>query len=850
MNGQWIILLWALLGFVFLLKATPFRRLVSRVRRQPPAVQAAAALCLLVAVIVGGTKPGGTNAPSSSPRPAAATSNKNSSPLTPHTSPRSPNSSLPSWWADDPTDTDGDGIPDLWEKWTHGNRYVADSDIDRDGDGLTDLEEFQHQTDPRTADTDGDGFDDAFEVAHGMDPIAQEDFTPVEPDENGNGVIDIWEGTSYLYGFTDADNNGFDDCYEAYHLEPASAGNYDVRVDVFTSRSAVLTWTATNETHGIVLPATAGTSVRLRLPFGEDAQIRLLPAPEGEDPPAGELWKARLRQTFAPRDGQTAIGTCIVSDDGDIQQRVVVVESTISRFSDAAGTLAQGPAQTQSLGGGTAGGAPHIEVTYRKLGVKPVDPGWHFVGELIGPFSITNYAGALPDSVTWSADCGSVSDAPGSLVAYLRVTEAPPPCKHGVITLKAVSELDAETFVTNRIDVPKCIQPEFSLTDGTGNFSPHLGEVASFTLTLPGCNHAPREGWLEGELMRETTAGWQHVGWLDASQAQPGHQRRRRCLFGPQTITWDGVATESAAPADSPAVFTLGRQPFNRALPAVVSGEPVPPPYCTIFFRYRKEDGDTAEVIAEASTTVHVPQIVKIEMTDEAYNEFVSPIVYPDTYWPQHIGETFVNDGVSTNLYDGCPGMSKTEVLQAIAADARTLIPSDVNIQFAVGSVSGRCKHVRVCLPSDYGIKFTNTSGFTEHKYCSWRNENPFGICYVFANNIKQAPCEKKLMTETGARTFANYDPAIFPFNAANLVYAVSHTAVHEVGHAMGLVNPTYLYGTKCHHNSTTNLNGWIMNQGICSPDTYSFRSGSFSFPTWQYHNAKYLNFILPRPTP
>ncbi len=40
---------------------------------------------------------------------------------------------LPSWWNDDSTDTDGDGIPDLWEKWTHGNRAVADGDIDRDG---------------------------------------------------------------------------------------------------------------------------------------------------------------------------------------------------------------------------------------------------------------------------------------------------------------------------------------------------------------------------------------------------------------------------------------------------------------------------------------------------------------------------------------------------------------------------------------------------------------------------------------------------------------------------------------------------------------------------------------------
>ena len=31
------------------------------------------------------------------------------------------------------------------------------------------------------------------EVANGMDPLVQEDFTPVEPDENQNEIIDLWE---------------------------------------------------------------------------------------------------------------------------------------------------------------------------------------------------------------------------------------------------------------------------------------------------------------------------------------------------------------------------------------------------------------------------------------------------------------------------------------------------------------------------------------------------------------------------------------------------------------------------------------------------------------------------------
>ena len=226
---------------------------------------------------------------------------------------------LPSWWTHDATDTDGDGIPDLWEKWTHGRRDASDDGIDRDGDGLTELEEFQNQTDPRTADTDGDGFDDAFEVANGMNPLIQEDFTPVEPDENQNGIIDLWEDAPYFVSFMDADHDGFDDIYEAHYLEPESTDNYDVVVEVYTTRSAALTWTTGIETRGFVLRASASTSVRLRLPFGGDTQIALICSPTGGveaveslfasqsmQMPAStnaisDFWKARIRVNYASR---------------------------------------------------------------------------------------------------------------------------------------------------------------------------------------------------------------------------------------------------------------------------------------------------------------------------------------------------------------------------------------------------------------------------------------------------------------------------------------------------------------------------------------------------------------------
>jgi len=177
------------------------------------------------------------------------------------------------------SDTDGDGLPDGWERQFLFNPLsspgAGEREGDPDGDGLVNFREWELHSSPRLADTDTDGLPDGWEANHGLSPASPLGINgPLgDPDQDrANNLQEFRAGThprDALSRFSvQAALAGADELKISWAAAPGKKYNVQFRDGVSGTFTEVIApgfpRVAQNAEESVVLPLAPGDAVPVR----------------------------------------------------------------------------------------------------------------------------------------------------------------------------------------------------------------------------------------------------------------------------------------------------------------------------------------------------------------------------------------------------------------------------------------------------------------------------------------------------------------------------------------------------------------------------------------------------------
>ena len=178
----------------------------------------------------------------------------------------------------------------------------------------------------------------------------------------------------------------------------------------------------------------------------------------------------------------------------------------------------------------------------------------------------------------------------------------------------------------------------------------------------------------------------------------------------------------------------------------------------------------------------------------------------------------------------------------------RAYYPEDVNIRF-VPFFSSDIETTKFLFitPETQTKIVTDTGGKKTEVYVYGmtspvslqRSATGFSSCYLGSINDKAFNLYKDFAEGREIR-----QPYPLPITSPHMLEAVCRVAAHEVGHALGLVDTTYLDGVGEKHNPGTDDQSEVMN--VSTDLKWLFKP--HQSVGWRTLNSQYLEFVLPIP--